>query len=230
MNNTHTTTAGAASLRTLSGIVNAEQPKPLRAYAQANAVRIATLLERGGFLQARTEPVNWRCATLAFAALRGGLRLGAVITGATGRGKTCLAEALKSRAGGCAMSNITVDFGGEWEPWQLHQEFRSPDPEDTARTAGNACIWLLDDVGAEEVVKHYGNTSDCFARFIMRWDRLSLRQKYYNPLLITTNLTKDELTARYGERIVSRLMPLAWCPFSGSDKRDSSIPVNPADH
>ena len=228
MNSTHTTTAGAASLRPLSGIVNAEQPSPLRAYAQKNAERIATLLERGGFLKAKTEPINWRCAALAFAALRGGLRPGAVITGATGRGKTCLAEALKSRAGGCAMSNVTVDFGGEWEPWQLHQDFRSPEPEDTVRNAGNACIWFLDDVGAEEVVKHYGNTSDCFARFIMRWDRLSTRHKYFNPLLITTNLTKEEMTTRYGERIVSRLLPLAWCPFSGHDKREMTIAVPPA--
>lgn len=230
MNNTHTTTAGAASLRTLEGLVNAEQPKTLRNYAQKNAERIATMLERGGFLQAKTEPINWRCAALAFAALRGGLRDGVVLTGATGRGKTCLAEALKSRAGGCIMSNITVNFGGDWEPWQLRQEFRFPGPNDKAliRTPGTSCIWFLDDVGAEEIVKDYGNTSDCFARFIMRWDRLSPQKKNFNTLLITTNLTKEEMTSRYGERIVSRLLPLAWCPISGTDKREMTIVVPPA--
>lgn len=221
MNNTHTTTAGAASLRTLEGIANAEQPKPLRDYAQKNAERIATMLERGGFLQAKTEPINWRCAELAFAAVRGALRPGAILAGATGRGKTCLAEALKSRVGGCPMSNITVDFGGEWEPWVLNQAFRVP--ENTGnfhRSAGDSCLWVLDDVGAEEIVRDYGNIRDCFARFILRWDRLTKFAKFHNPLVITTNLSKDGIRERYGERILSRLLPLAWCPFTGVDKRD----------
>lgn len=216
-----TTTLGAAMPRTLSNLSHAATVSPLAEYVDSCQERVDAALEKGGFLKARTEQHNWRCAELAFAAVRGQLRPGAILAGPTGRGKTCLAEALKSRIGGCPMSNITVDFGGEWEPWVLNQAFRVP--EDTGnfhRSAGDSCLWVLDDVGAEEIVRDYGNVRDCFARFILRWDRLTKFAKFHNPLLITTNLSKDGIRERYGDRILSRLLPLAWCPFKGVDKRD----------
>ena len=46
------------------------------------------------------------------------------------------------------------------------------------------------------------------------------------PVIVTTNLDGNGIRARYGERILSRLLEtFAWLPFKGGDKREKKARV-----
>jgi DNA replication protein DnaC len=62
---------------------------------------------------------------------------------------------------------------------------------------------LLDDVGSEtELVKHYGTEINWFKEFI---ETYYLHNETYQGLIITTNCGGDELEAKYGYRVRSRI-------------------------
>ena len=61
------------------------------------------------------------------------------------------------------------------------------------------CAVLIDDFGVEDVGKIYGETHNVFEEFI------SLAEKRHQMLLLTTNLTLDEINEKYGERTLDRL-------------------------
>ena len=64
---------------------------------------------------------------------------------------------------------------------------------------------VIDDLGIEEDVKHFGNGLDPIAYVVQRiYDINQIAEKPIK-LLITTNLGKDELTEKYGVRVVDRL-------------------------
>ena len=72
-------------------------------------------------------------------------------------------------------------------------------------------LLVLDDLGSEF------STSFSVAAL---YDIINTRQLYSLPTIINTNLTIDELTARYGERISSRLIGgYRVIPFAGQDIR-----------
>ena len=64
---------------------------------------------------------------------------------------------------------------------------------------------VIDDLGIEEDVKHYGNGLDPIAYVVQRIYDINQTAEQPIKLLITTNLTKDNLTQRYGIRVVERL-------------------------
>lgn len=75
---------------------------------------------------------------------------------------------------------------------------------------------ILDDVGEEHTVNDYGIKKEVFVNFVMEWYSLNRPSR----LLITTNLSGQAMDARYGARVMSRL--LAVCeiyPMKGKDKR-----------
>ena len=73
----------------------------------------------------------------------------------------------------------------------------------TARN-GHAVGWLFDDLGAESVVKHYGQEENVMADII-----ISLYDKgHKGKIHVTSNLHPDELTAKYGNRAASRMMEM----------------------
>ena len=61
------------------------------------------------------------------------------------------------------------------------------------------CSILIDDFGVEDVGKIYGETHNVFEEVG------SLAEKRHQMLLLTTNLTLDEICDKYGERTLDRL-------------------------
>lgn len=64
---------------------------------------------------------------------------------------------------------------------------------------------VIDDLGIEEDVKHFGNGLDPIAYVVQRIYDINQTAEKPIRLLITTNLSKKELTDRYGVRVVERL-------------------------
>ena len=64
---------------------------------------------------------------------------------------------------------------------------------------------VIDDLGIEEDVKHFGNGLDPIAYVVQRIYDINQTAEKPIRLLITTNLSKKELTDRYGVRVIERL-------------------------
>jgi DNA replication protein DnaC len=64
---------------------------------------------------------------------------------------------------------------------------------------------VIDDLGLEEDVKHYGNTLDPIAYVIQRIYDINQTAEQKIKLLITTNQDKDEMLEKYGIRVIERL-------------------------
>ena len=64
---------------------------------------------------------------------------------------------------------------------------------------------VIDDLGLEEDVKHYGDNLDPIAYVVQRIYDINQTAEQKIKLLITTNLNKDDLTLKYGIRVVDRL-------------------------
>lgn len=61
-------------------------------------------------------------------------------------------------------------------------------------------IISLDDIGTEEVVNSYGNKRLAFAEII------DAAEKYGKLVIISTNLTGEQITERYGARVMERII------------------------
>ncbi len=74
-------------------------------------------------------------------------------------------------------------------------------------------LLVIDDLGAENIVK--GITAENLLMII------SQRLTYHKPFIITTNLTPDEISQKYGERVFSRMFgkPTRKVMFRGKDQR-----------
>ena len=73
---------------------------------------------------------------------------------------------------------------------------------------------VVDDIGTESIVNNYGNVIDSVAYLI--------EERYSRGLitLLTTNLTLEQITQRYGARVFSRIMgEYIHVNINGNDKR-----------
>lgn len=61
---------------------------------------------------------------------------------------------------------------------------------------------IIDELGVESMVNNYGEKSEGFNKVI------NTAERYLRPLFVSTNLTKEELLRRYGERTFDRLSHL----------------------
>lgn len=76
-------------------------------------------------------------------------------------------------------------------------------------------IICIDDVGTEGEYVRYGERRIPFAELV------DLAEKHGKLLIITTNLTIEELTAKYGERTIDRLRGITKCVlFQGQSMRN----------
>lgn len=64
---------------------------------------------------------------------------------------------------------------------------------------------IIDDLGHEESVKHFGNGLDPIAYIIQRVYDINQTAEKGIRLLLTSNYNKDELTEKYGIRVIERL-------------------------
>lgn len=75
-------------------------------------------------------------------------------------------------------------------------------------------ILSLDDVGTEEVSVKYGEKRLAFAEV------MDAAEKYGKLVMVSTNLTFEELRARYGDRVVDRIRSTTRrVPFNGKSLR-----------
>ena len=75
-------------------------------------------------------------------------------------------------------------------------------------------IIYIDDIGTEDNLNSYGNKRMPFAELC------DAAEKNGKLLIITTNLSIDELTQRYGDRVVDRLIATTKAvPFTGDSLR-----------
>ena len=76
-------------------------------------------------------------------------------------------------------------------------------------------LLCLDDIGTEAIANQYGNKRDAFSEIVDEAERKG------HLLLITTNLTLEELKEKYGIRTLDRLRHLTKCvKFKGDSLRN----------
>ncbi len=64
---------------------------------------------------------------------------------------------------------------------------------------------VIDDLGIEEDVKHFGNGLDPIAYVVQRIYDINQQTENTIKLIFTTNLNQEELTTKYGTRVVERI-------------------------
>lgn len=75
-------------------------------------------------------------------------------------------------------------------------------------------IISLDDIGTEEVANSFGNKRLAFAEI------MDATEKYSKLIIVSTNLTADQITQRYGQRIIERIIATTTrVHFSGHSLR-----------
>ena len=131
-------------------------------------------------------------------------RVGMIISGDYGCGKTFFVKCLKLQA---AFVDLTLAETVEW--LDQHSGYQSSLDEMCERNV------ILDDLGAENIKNEYGVKRDIVGEFIWR-DHAEGKGR----LFITTSLRGPELLDRYGGRVVDRLKQLC-VPFhmKGKSKR-----------
>lgn len=77
---------------------------------------------------------------------------------------------------------------------------------------------IIDDLGSETESIHYGQRTESMVELIAA--RYDMWRKYGCRTHITSNLTTDQIEARYGKRIASRLFEMCYVTkFEGADQR-----------
>ena len=112
---------------------------------------------------------------------------GLLCYGQCGRGKSLICEKIMPNIFRYYLHKNLIKFDG-YEINEKRQVLRECD-----------CALLIDDFGVEDVGKIYGETHNVFEEII------SLAEKREQLLLLTTNLTLDEICEKYGERTLDRL-------------------------
>lgn len=129
---------------------------------------------------------------------------GLLLIGDCGRGKsiivTCLVPVL------LAMKNLyayPVHADDLEKPYPFAASTMGMDPRMTNLDYLCRCPFpVVDELGVEPLINNYGEKYEGFNRIINAVER------YYRPLFVSTNLSKDEMLNRYGERTLDRLQHL----------------------
>jgi DNA replication protein DnaC len=134
---------------------------------------------------------------------------GLLLTGAVGRGKTFLIQCLYKRAPQHAQEDI-CSWGmagiNDWYSWW----------------DGRVCV--IDDLGSERTATEYGAKEE-----IMRLVIGHRAERQTAPTHITTNLSAEQISDRYGDRTLSRILGMCR-PFTltGRDWRIDKHPERAA--
>ena len=136
---------------------------------------------------------------------------GMVLSGSVGSGKSVAARAMQHLTGALWLDsekmaelyrNCGEDKARFWE-----QTLPVPYTGERPRPCRVA---ILDDLGSEPTVNDFGNKLEVCGEWIVRryrdWQEFGLEA----TTIITTNLQRTDVQARYGDRIESRLSEMAW--------------------
>lgn len=133
---------------------------------------------------------------------------GILMIGETGLGKTHLSLSIASaliEKGFCVVYSSVPELIRRIQNEQFGRA-----EGDTLSLAMESDLLILDDLGSEN------STDWCVS---MLYEIINTRQNRRLPLIINTNLDFDELTARYQDRLSSRMFSMKILFFSGKDNR-----------
>ena len=165
-------------------------------------LKISARLEKGGWRR-DVAGADYDTAVRGLSKALSTERLGVIVSGEYGVGKTSMFSAILTRA---TKINCVLQ-----ESVQIYDREAYPDIVDLAMD-GNV---FIDDLGAENIVNVYGVRKDIVGDFICRFHLLGKGR-----LFVTTNLRGEEIMNRYGGRVFSRLKDLCVpIRFVGKDKR-----------
>ena len=135
-------------------------------------------------------------------------RRGLLMLGNTGLGKTHLSLAIASEV---IKSGYSVVYNSAPELMRkLNKEFYGRSDTDTMSLITTCDLLILDDLGAE--TKSDQNVS-------MVYEIINARYNRQIPMIVNSNFNVDEISERYSDRVLSRLLSLHTLFFDGEDNR-----------
>mgnify|MGYP002870008882 CR=1 FL=1 len=140
---------------------------------------------------------------------KSGYRRSMLMYGSTGTGKTFISSCVASEL---SAQGFAVSFGSAFEYFKrIEDEHFGRAGGDTMGTMIDCDMLIIDDLGSEF------KTSFTESRL---YNIINTRMNAERPTIVSTNLSTDELKARYNDRISSRLLgTYAPIPFTGEDIR-----------
>jgi len=139
---------------------------------------------------------------------QGKAKVGLLLRGVPGCGKTTAAQAICAHLG-CKMilaRSLPAWFEDKDVPWR---DRVTPVAYVGAFVGGKHMLDLIiDDMGIERQSSVYGSKVDAMIELLD--DRYDAFKSYGNLTIITTNLDRRLIANRYGERIASRLDEMCW--------------------
>ena len=172
---------------------------------------ISLYLERQGWTRRVAGDADFTAAVRAIDELFRTGR-GLLVSGEYGVGKSALAAAVAKAFAPVFKVRLAVPSDME----RLRRDWQ----EYWAINPYTQNVWL-DDLGAEPFVNEYGVKTEAAGDFIVTWHELHAAGV---RLIVTTNLSANELDARYGGRVFSRLKDLCIpLRLTGTDKRQWTL-------
>ena len=133
---------------------------------------------------------------------------GLLMLGNTGLGKTHLSLAIASEV---IKGGYSVVYNSAPELMRtLNKEFYGRSDNDTMALITSCDLLILDDLGAE--TKTDQNVS-------MVYEIINARYNRQLPMIVNSNFNVDEISERYSDRVLSRLLSLHTLFFDGEDNR-----------
>ncbi|PVY40905.1 P-loop NTPase family protein [Pontibacter virosus] len=144
------------------------------------------------------------------------LRKGILLTGPIGCGKTCLMTLLRLVLPAAERYRILscrqVSFAFQRDGFEVIGRY--------SNGGGKPAVYCFDDLGAEQVQRHYGNSCQVMGEVLL--SRYDLFVSSGLKTHLTTNLTSTEIEQVYGPRVRSRMREmfnLVHFPTHAPDKR-----------
>lgn len=164
------------------------------------------LLERHGWLRSVAGDEDFDKAVKAIVSMFATGR-GLFLTGPAGCGKTQLIRAVKGMLGISSASMFYCKEKADIDYIRYNTE------EELAYSV------IIDDIGAEEIIREYGNVIDVVGDFIQRY-----HYRGKGRFLSTSNLNSQQINERYGGRILDRILEMCVViKFTGKSKRQRII-------
>lgn len=173
---------------------------------QVSSDTVARLLEANGWLKSVAGEDDFATAVKAVVAMYATGR-GLFITGEAGNGKTQLLKALHRIMGASSY---------QWYYCKERRDLALLRPQDSDAFKKSV---FIDDIGAEEIIKEYGNKVDVIGDFIQLY-----HYRGKGRFMATTNLTSDKVNETYNGRVFDRLLEMCVIlGLRGASKRKCII-------
>lgn len=184
---------------------------------------MAARLERYGYLK-KTAGSDFDKITDIIAKMYGHKNAGILFVGVAGCGKTTAAKAIFPTTPQRRKQLIEQDkdYITPVHLFELENRksvARLSDDYDWMAYHGQGINVFLDDLGADQPIIQYGQRI-CYTSEFLFEKYKKFERGETGRLIVTTNMTSDQLTERYGERVIDRLISMmAICKLDGKSKR-----------